>query len=88
MSFKYIICTFFILGACSIKPRPSVIAFNNVSVTIRDSGLADRVGSQKLALELAEERCGAINKSTKHVSSNTFSEGPYDTKLDHLFACE
>jgi hypothetical protein len=87
LKYKILFCFPFVVAACSVAPSPSVIAFNNVSVTVRDGGLADRNTSLKLSRELAAERCGAVKKSAEYVSTEVFTEGPYDSKQDHLYAC-
>lgn len=89
MSFKYFCGMLFVLMSCSpIQPSVSVINFNDVSVMVRDNGPADRETSIKAALKLAKERCLAISRTARLVSSHTGISDTYDRHEDHLFACE
>ena len=91
MIIKYLPIVFFVLISCSISqkntPRASVVASNDVSVTIRDASWADKDVVMTAVEKLASERCGSMKKSARLVSSINVSTETRPTS-DYLFSCE
>ena len=89
LTMKYLPVVFFVLISCSesgLPPRMSVIASNNVSVTIRESSWANLEVAMKAVEKLASERCGSMRKSAKLVSSIRVDNVTRPT-TDYLFSC-
>jgi hypothetical protein len=77
----------FVLTGCAVQSNPVIVSLNDVSVTLKDSGFAEKSESIAKSKKLAHEICGKADKDAVLLSSYTESTDSYAINRFNLFRC-